>query len=240
MLNKKTLGFTWDASIIPTKLPTPDIKRACFRVKKLLPEFVFDTIALENNPFTFAEVKTLLEGVTVGGHTLSDEQQVLNQAESWKHLLSLVEQQKLVLNKETFCTLSSIVAKEESLEWGIFRNNSVSIAGTKHTPPTADKLDAIFQQGQQYLLTLANPLEQGIAFFLFGALQQFFYDGNKRTARLMMNGVLLSHGQNAISIPASSKQEFNEKMIRFYDSQNGGEMFEFMLSLFNSASAKQH
>ena len=40
--------------------------------------------------------------------------------------------------------------------------------------------------------------------FLFGSLHQFFWDGNKRTARLMMNGILLSEGYDAISIPAAS------------------------------------
>ena len=32
----------------------------------------------------------------------------------------------------------------------------------------------------------------------------------------MMNGVLMSHGIDAISVPAAKAQEFNEKMVRFY------------------------
>ncbi|CZR83213.1 hypothetical protein CDFC105_43918 [Clostridioides difficile] len=32
---------------------------------------------LENNPFTFPEVQTLLDGITVGGHKLSDQNQIL-------------------------------------------------------------------------------------------------------------------------------------------------------------------
>jgi hypothetical protein len=61
-----------------------------------------------------------------------------------------------------------------------------------------------------------EPFERATAFFLFGALQQFFFDGNKRTSRFMMNGVLMSHGIDAISVPAAKAQEFNEKMVRFY------------------------
>ena len=33
----------------------------------MLPEYVWDAGVLEGNPFTFPVVKTLLEGVTVGG-----------------------------------------------------------------------------------------------------------------------------------------------------------------------------
>ena len=62
------------------------------------------------------------------------------------------------------------------------------------------------------------------------ARNQFFYDGNKRTGRLMMNGIILSAGYEAISIPAKRKQAFNEKMIRFYNSGDTIEMLEFILS----------
>jgi len=44
----------------------------------MLPEYVFDTSKLENNPITFPEVQTLLDGVTIGGHKVSDVEQVLN------------------------------------------------------------------------------------------------------------------------------------------------------------------
>ena len=53
-----------------------------------------------------------------------------------------------------------------------------------------------------------------MAYFLFGALQQFYFDGNKRTSRFMMNGILMSNGFDAISEPAARLQDFNEKMVR--------------------------
>ncbi len=37
---------------------------------------------LEGNPFTYPEVQTLLEGITVGGRRLSDERQILSLSES--------------------------------------------------------------------------------------------------------------------------------------------------------------
>lgn len=46
----------------------------------------------------------------------------------------------------------------------------------------------------------------------------------------MANGILLSAGQNALNIPAARQLEFNQKMIRFYDTQDGKEMGDFLLS----------
>ena len=78
------------------------------------------------------------------------------------------------------------------------------------------------------LLAIPSLHERAIATFLFGALHQFFYDGNKRTARLLMNGILLAAGEDAISVPAARQLEFNQAMIRFYDSRDGTEMMAFM------------
>jgi len=62
------------------------------------------------------------------------------------------------------------------------------------------------------------------------ASQQFFFDGNKRTSRFMMNGILMSTGIDAISIPAAKAQDFNEKMVRFYMTKDATEMLVFLIA----------
>ena len=225
--DKPDLGFTYGPCVFGAST-TPDTRRACFRVRKVLEGIVYDTVALEDNPFTFPEVKTLLEGITVGGHRLSDANQVLNQAASWQELLRQVETGAFGIDAANFKSLHALVAKEEALTWGVFRDDRVSIAGTEHQPPPYTELTAIFERGRQILLSIQDIHERAIATFLFGALNQFFHDGNKRTARLMMNGQLLSAGRDAISIPARRKEEFNREMIRFYDSRDGSTMFTLL------------
>jgi hypothetical protein len=50
----------------------------------------------------------------------------------------------------------------------------------------------------------------------------------------MMNGILMSAGIDAISVPAAKVQEFNEKMVRFYLSKDAAEMMEFMVGCYES------
>jgi len=234
------LGFRWDRSAMPTFVPSHSIERACFRFHKMLPEFVWDASVLEGNPFTFPEVKTLLDGVTVGGRKISDEQQVLNLAESSRRLLAMVRDGRFSLTKDVFIELNAIVARKEALEWGVFRGEGHETNYTpsvglgeygRHNPlptlPSAPELNRVFSEGVSALQE-CEPFERAAAFFLFGALQQFFFDGNKRTSRFMMNGVLMSHGIDAISIPAAKAQEFNEKMVSFYLSRDATEMLEFL------------
>jgi Fic family protein len=208
----------------------------------MLPEFVWDASMLEGNPFTFPEVKTLLDGVTIGGRKISDQEQVLNLAESSKRLLTMVKGGQFELSKPIFTELNGIVARKEALEWGVFRGEGQEKNYTpdvalgeqgRYTPlPTlsgAPELNRVFRDGVA-ALQACKPFEQAIAFFLFGALQQFFFDGNKRTSRFMMNGVLMSHGIDAISVPAARAQEFNEKMVRFYLSKDATEMMAFLVA----------
>ncbi len=227
--SSSALGFTYGPVAFRTD-HRRDVRRACFRVRKVLEGVVHDTVALEGNPFTLPEVKTLLEGVTVGGHRLDDERQVLNQAASWKALLAAVDRGTFELDKATFCDLHALVAREEALEWGAFRTGSVTIAGTNFEPPPWESLASIFEEGLETLNRIDGLHERAIAMYLFGALNQFFYDGNRRTSRLMMNGILLGAGEEAISVPARRRLEFNEAMIRFYDSLDGTEMIRFMAS----------
>ena len=79
----KNIGFSYtEPQINLQELSELNVDRVCFRAKKAFEQIIFDTVKLEGNPYTFPEVKTLLDGVTVGGHKLSDEKQILNQAES--------------------------------------------------------------------------------------------------------------------------------------------------------------
>jgi Fic family protein len=237
------LGFHWDRATVPAVVPTYALDRVAFRFHRMLPEFVWDASVLEGNPFTFPEVKTLLDGITIGGRKISDQEQVLNLAASSRHLLALVKAGQFALNKAMFTTLHSLVARNEALEWGHFRGEGKETHYTpdvglgehgRYTPLAtvahAPELNRVFASGLQVLQSeVTPPFEQAAAFFLFGALQQFFFDGNKRTSRFMMNGVLMSAGIDAVSVPAGKAQEFNENMVRFYLERDATEMMAFLV-----------
>ncbi|MCY4509491.1 MAG: Fic family protein [Acidobacteria bacterium] len=221
------LGFKLPDFQIETRTPG-SVHRACFRARKVLEGIVYDTVALENNPFTLPEVKTLIEGITVGGHKIEDKHQVLNQAHSWRRLLQQVETEAFVPftdGLDSTLQLHALVAKDETPKWDELRTESVGIAGTSNEPPLADTL----QRAAQALRNVNCIHTQAIATFLFVAHNQLFWNGNKRTGRLLMNGLLLSAGHDVITVPAKKRQEFNTKMLRFYDTADSSEMVEFLV-----------
>ncbi|EFC79711.1 hypothetical protein FrEUN1fDRAFT_7155 [Parafrankia sp. EUN1f] len=46
----------------------------------------------------------------------------------------------------------------------------------------------------------------------------------------MMNGHLMSHGLDAISVPAARRHEFNTEMVEFFRHRDGTGMFGFLTS----------
>ncbi len=232
------MNFTYNSEKIGELLKNLQLKSdfnlALVLAEKMRCDYVYNTAALEGNTMTYPEVQTLLEGITVGGHKLSEEQQILNQNESWELLLKMVKEKTFDITKENFCKLHEKVAKEEALKWGEFRTQMVNIGGTSHKPPKAEDLEKIFSNGIIEISKIEHSLLKALLIFLFGANNQFFFDGNKRTSRLMMNGILLKNGYPILNIQAKDKLEFNTKMIEFYDTQNATNILQFLIEYYSS------
>ncbi|WP_069470328.1 Fic family protein [Candidatus Marithrix sp. Canyon 246] len=168
---------------------------------------------------------TLLDGVTVGGHKISDQQIALNQADTWRTLFKLIEHNKFEITVETVCALHFIAAKEEALEWGKFRSE-------------ADLLPELFEKMLDDAAKIEDIYDRAIHFFLTMARCQFFYDVNKRMGRFIMNGLLLSFGYPAINLPARRQLEFNQLMLSFYQTGDQKAMNSFLRSCLDERIIK--
>jgi hypothetical protein len=117
----ESLGYSWDQAVVPRDIPSFSVERAVWRFQRSLPEYVWDAAVLEGNPFTYPEVQTLLDGITVGGRKISDERQILNLAEAASELLRMVKSGEFRLGKEVSDRLHLLIARDEALESGRFR-----------------------------------------------------------------------------------------------------------------------
>ncbi len=212
--------------------------KAIMLARRQLAEFVCDAVNLEGINFTLPEIQTLLDGITVGGHTLTDQQIALNQGNTWRTLFKWIENDQFEITVEKVCNLHSIAAKEEALEWGKFRSGGVTIAGTTYMPPKANLLLDLFDQMVKKAFNMPDIYDQAIHLFLTMARSQFFYDVNKRMGRFIMNGLLLGNGYPAINLPAKRQLEFNQLMLNFYDTGDQKPMNAFMRSCLDDRLIK--
>ena len=208
----------------------PNRDKAKMLARRQVAELVCDAVNLEGINFTLPEVQTLLDGVTIGGRKIADQQIVLNQFEAWKTLFAWLDNDAFEFSIVRACELHAIAAKSEALEWGRFRSGGVTIAGTQYMPPAAQELPALFQIMIEKADSFADIYDFAISVFLEMARNQFFYDVNKRMGRFMMNGRLIDAGYPPINLPAKRQLEFNRLMLAFYETGEHEDMNIFMRS----------
>jgi len=213
---------------------TPNRRLAKYLAIREVPSLVCEAVNLEGVVMTLPEVQTILDGITVGGHKISDQNMVINQANTWKRILKLIDENKFKFKKMIALELHRISGKEEAFEWGVFRSGNVSISGSDYEPPSPENLDEIWLKIESEVDLITDVYDKAIAVFLKMARAQFFWDVNKRMGRFMMNGILLNEGYPSINVPVKRQFEFNKLMLEFYSSNNMKDMNIFLRSCINA------
>jgi Fic family protein len=185
--------------------------------------------SLERNPANLPQTETILKGQSVSGISIDDLMQVKHYGEGAKKLMQMISDGSFRPDETTACALHEYVGKEEALTWGKFRDRLVAIRDIdRYTPPASSLLPGIADKGFRFLNDeIEQPAERAVAVFLFMARTQFFYDANKRTASLIMNGVLLQSGLFPIAIMNRDSEAFHTTLRSFYISGDATAMMAF-------------
>lgn len=222
---QRSLGFTWAIPVGGFQFEQADgLADALFTFHKYRVEHVSKTLqTLEHIPCTYAQTRTILDGKAVQGLTTRQLRAIENYGKACELLVDMLESKNFTLTKDCFCQLHELVAKDEAKHVGRFRGHEVRIEQSHYIPPQSAYLDAIFNEGIAYLASLKDTQERASSTFLFMARSQFFSDCNKRTASLIMNGILMQGGFQPISIHSDT---FIEKLANFYESGNATEVIQ--------------
>lgn len=157
-------------------------------------ELVYSSNAVEGNTLTLQETSAvLLHGVTVAGKPLKDHLEAVHLASAWQRVKELA-QISAPLSESELLELHTLVLGKDDPAAGHYRSVPVFIRGSKHVPPNArivpEKMEQLFAMDR----TGEHAVEQ--AANLHEALVTIhpFVDGNGRTARLVMNLLLMRAG----------------------------------------------
>ncbi|NGN92929.1 hypothetical protein G5C66_09295 [Nocardioides sp. KC13] len=200
-----------------------DTERAWRRFRAHLPELVWNAARLEGNSFTLPEVRTLLAGVTVGDHPAGDERQVLALGEAYAALRDLVGYGRFHIDKSISDRLNRIVARHESPDAGRFRGEGTLRRGG------SELLRTRFAGLQERIAETGDPRLQALIYFCSAACTRFYTAGNNRTALLMMTGILISNGFDAITIPGVRRLELDHALDTLVATDDATELMSFLV-----------
>jgi Fic family protein len=222
---KNPLGFPVENVNFP--MPYANTKQACFVCLKNLPSLVWNAMTvLERNPTTLPQTETILKGRTVAGLSIDQMMQVKRFGDAMKTMVKIVQNGNFSINLKTACMMHEITGAEEALEWGVLRKQQVHISNVDYIPPAPEILSDITNKGFETICKMNNPLQQAISTFMFISKTQCFFDANKRTASVMMNGILLSNGIYPLMILQENADAFDEKIKTLYDYSDPNPLIE--------------
>ena len=175
---------------------------------------------IEGNTYSLLETERLLKDKqTASGKTKEEAIMLLNHKDALDFVLDIPDYLK-ELSVHRIEDIHSILTKELEVERNI-RHRRVGITGTNYRP-----LDNEFQirEALEDTCTLVNGkdnvFEKAFLTLVLLSYIQAFVDGNKRTARITSNAVLIANGYCPISFRTVDTIDYKKAMLMFYEQNN--------------------
>ena len=176
-------------------LPAAAVRRL---QEQLTLEWIYNSNAIEGNTLTLQETRLILEtGLTIGGKSLREHFEVTNHRTAIAYVEALMQEPEPVSAFHVRQIHRLVMAQIDDEAAGVYRQLPVRIAGAVHTPPDAWEVARLMTEWSDWLAGAAqelHPVERAaLAHHRLVAIHPFL-DGNGRTARLVMNLLLLRDG----------------------------------------------
>ena len=194
-----------------------------FLAKEELVSNIYNSARLEGINITYEDTKKVLEGLNVPSLRLVEINCILNLRDAWNFTLSNIDTD---VTLDFICKVNSFVLRNESLEWGVLRTGKVGINGVDYIPNIPEREDVIVNI--ENILKEENITSRSLNLMLYLMRSQLFWDGNKRTAMIVANKLLISNGCGIISIKEDDINEFNKLLTEYYNTGNKEKIIPFL------------
>ncbi|WP_242032960.1 Fic family protein [Oscillatoria sp. FACHB-1406] len=202
--------------------------------------FTYNSNAIEGNTLTQSETELVLtKGITVGGKTLDEHLEAIGHKEAIDYIEHLAQQNTKINEWEIKQIHNLILRKITPEEAGSYRTLDVMAAGTNYRYPPHYLLSQLMGDFASWLNSEAalslHPVEYAsLAHYRFVSIHPF-RDGNGRTARLLMNLLLIRAGYPIVVIDNQVRNDYINALA--YGQQNQDDLSQLYDLVFEAAIA---
>lgn len=204
-------------------------------LERLAIDLSWKSSQIEGNTYSLLETERLLkEKETASGKTKDEATMLLNHKEAIDFIVGHTDY-LIPLSVSKIEDIHSMLIKELVIERNV-RKRRVGISGTNYKP-----LDNEFQI-KEALLNMCvlinskeNIFEKALLTLVLISYIQPFMDGNKRTARIVSNAILINYNYCPISFRTVDSIEYKKAMLLFYEQNNISSMKEIFITQFEFA-----
>ncbi len=193
--------------------------------ERLVIELSWKSSQLEGNTYSLIDTEILIkENKEAKGHNREEAIMILNHKKTLDYILN----KKSNFKKITFSKIEnihSLIVQDLGISKGL-RKKPVGIIGTKYSPlDNEHQIREAIEKAIKRLNALENPFSKACIAILLISYIQPFEDGNKRTARLLGNAILLSFDICPLSFRSIDTADYKKATILFYE-QNSIRFFK--------------
>jgi Fic family protein len=194
-------------------------------VERLTIELSWKSSQIEGNTYSLIDTEVLIkERVEAKGHKKEEAVMILNHKNAIDYIFN---------NKKDFKKLDlfQIENIHEMLTRGMgikkeIRNGPVRIIGTRYAPIEGRvEIIRILHSVIDKINALKDPFSKALALVLMISYIQPFDDGNKRTARILGNAILLANNTSPLSYRSVNEADYKKAILLFYE-QNSARFFK--------------
>ncbi len=183
-------------------------------------EFTYNSNAIEGNRLTFRETELVIsQGMTIKGRSLREHLEAKDHHEATRFLYDLADTKKTgPITEVLIRSLHRLVVRETEEETaGKYRKGSVRISGSTHLPPEGFEVPQLMRDFAAWIQKNKRKLHPvvfaSLAHHRLAAIHPF-EDGNGRTARLLMNLLLMQRGFPLVVILKNDRKKYYRALDR--------------------------
>ncbi len=195
-----------------------------FQYKKELERLAIDlswkSSQIEGNTYSLLETEKLLkEKETASGKTKEEAVMLLNHKEAIDFIVDNPDY-LYPLTVSKIEDIHNILTKELAVDRNI-RKRRVGISGTNYRPIDNEfQIKEALSKMCDLINEKVNVFEQALLALILISYIQPFVDGNKRTARIVSNAILINHKYCPISFRTVDSIDYKKAMLLFYEQNN--------------------
>lgn len=191
-------------------------------------ELTYTSNALEGNTLTRQETALVVEkGLTIGGKNLQEHLEAANHAKAFDWIMNFVKSDSSQITEKDIVRIHEIILKGiDDENAGHYRRVAVRISGSLTILPNPLKVPDLMANFVDRLnKSIVHPVEIAAQAHYQLVTIHPFVDGNGRTARLLMNLILMMHGYPPAVIMMKDRLAYLNALEK---AQTGGSHDDYM------------
>ncbi len=193
---------------------------------------------IEGNTYTLLETEVLIKYKELAeGKKKEDAVMLLNHKDALDFIIAEPDYLN-PLKIRRIEDIHSLLVKNLDIEKNI-RIRGVGVGGTEYKPLSVhQQIVEVMQQMCDLVNTRKNVFEKALFILVLLSYIQAFRDGNKRTARIVSNAILMEYGYCPLSFRSVKASDYKKAMLLFYEQNNLTEFKKIFMSQYEYAVNK--